>query len=169
MALEQLENESLGKYENKVYPHRIYQNALPHCDSFEENGYTKEELKLVRETHKILNDKNIGISATAVRIPVIGGHSESVNLELHKPFKIKNIEKILNKTFGIIVQDNPKTNTYPMPITAEGKDAVFVGRIREDFSSKNSLNLWIVADNLRKGAATNAIQIFEYLLEKNLI
>ena len=149
-----------------IYPHPIYQNALPHCDSFEKDGYTKEELKLERETCKILNTKEIAISATAVRIPVIGGHSESINIELKTPFEIKDIKEILNNTPGVIVQDDPKNNIYPMPITAKGKDDVFVGRIRRDFSCENSLNLWIVADNLRKGAATNTIQILEYLLNK---
>ncbi len=166
LAVKQLENELQGEKGEMVYPHRIYQNALPQCDSFENDGYTKEELKLVRETYKILNTESIGISATAVRIPVIGGHSESVNLELQNPFEINDIKKILNNTPGVIVQDDPTTNTYPMPITANGKDDVFVGRIRKDFSSKNSINLWIVADNLRKGAATNTIQILEYLIKK---
>ncbi len=166
MAVKQLENESESKNGEMAYPHKIYQNAIPHCDSFENDGYTKEELKLVKETHKILNTKDIGISATAVRIPVIGGHSESVNLELKNPFEINDIKEILDNTPGVIIQDDPKTNTYPMPITANGKDDVFVGRIRKDFSSKNSINLWIVADNLRKGAATNTIQILEYVLKK---
>ena len=163
-AINQLENESKGKNGEMIYPHQIYQNALPQCDSFEKNGYTKEELKLVKETKKILNTNEIGISATAVRVPIIGGHSESINLELENPFEIDDIKKILNNTPGVLVQDDPKTNSYPMPITVNGKNDVFVGRIRRDFSNNNSLNLWVVADNLRKGAATNTVQILEYLL-----
>ena len=163
-AINQLENESKGKSGEMIYPHQIYQNALPQCDSFEKDGYTKEELKLVKETKKILNTNEIGISATAVRVPIIGGHSESINLELENPFEIDDIKKILNNTPGVLVQDDPKTNSYPMPITVNGKNDVFVGRIRRDFSNNNSLNLWVVADNLRKGAATNTLQILEYLL-----
>ena len=163
-AINQLENESKGKSGEMIYPHQIYQNALPQCDSFEKDGYTKEELKLVKETRKILNTNKIGISATAVRVPIIGGHSESINLELENPFEIDDIKKILNNTPGVLVQDDPKTNSYPMPITVNGKNDVFVGRIRRDFSNNNSLNLWVVADNLRKGAATNTVQILEYLL-----
>ena len=163
-AINQLENESKGKSGEMIYPHQIYQNALPQCDSFEKDGYTKEELKLVKETRKILNTNEIGISATAVRVPIIGGHSESINLELENPFEIDDIKKILNDTPGVLVQDDPKTNSYPMPITVNGKNDVFVGRIRRDFSNNNSLNLWVVADNLRKGAATNTLQILEYLL-----
>tara|TARA_B100000427_G_C15454344_1_gene571039 strand:- start:91 stop:1068 length:978 start_codon:yes stop_codon:yes gene_type:complete len=163
-AINQLENESKGKSGEMIYPHPIYQNALPQCDSFEKDGYTKEELKLVKETKKILNTNEIGISATAVRVPIIGGHSESINLELENPFEIDDIKKILNNTPGVLVQDDPKTNSYPMPITVNGKNDVFVGRIRRDFSNNNSLNLWVVADNLRKGAATNTVQILEYLL-----
>jgi len=163
-AINQLENESKGKSGEMIYPHQIYQNALPQCDSFEKDGYTKEELKLVKETRKILNTNEMGISATAVRVPIIGGHSESINLELENPFEIDDIKKILNITPGVLVQDEPKTNSYPMPITVNGKNDVFVGRIRRDFSNNNSLNLWVVADNLRKGAATNTVQILEYLL-----
>ena len=163
-AINQLENESKGKSGEMIYPHQIYQNALPQCDSFEKDGYTKEELKLVKETRKILNTNEIGISATAVRVPIIGGHSESINLELENPFEIDDIKKILNNTPGVLVQEDPKTNSYPMPITVNGKNDVFVGRIRRDFSNNNSLNLWVVADNLRKGAATNTLQILEYLL-----
>ena len=163
-AINQLENESKGKSGEMIYPHQIYQNALPQCDSFEKDGYTKEELKLVKETRKILNTNEIGISATAVRVPIIGGHSESINLELENPFEIDDIKKILNNTPGVLVQDDPKTNSYPMPITVNGKNDVFVGRIRRDFSNNNSLNLWVVADNLRKGAATNTVQILEHLL-----
>tara|TARA_B100000401_G_scaffold359121_1_gene256657 strand:- start:76 stop:1053 length:978 start_codon:yes stop_codon:yes gene_type:complete len=163
-AINQLENESKGKSGEMIYPHQIYQNALPQCDSFEKDGYTKEELKLVKETRKILNTNEIGISATAVRVPIIGGHSESINLELENPFEIDDIKKILNNTPGVLVQDDPESNSYPMPITVNGKNDVFVGRIRRDFSNDNSLNLWIVADNLRKGAATNTVQILEHLL-----
>ena len=163
-AINQLENESKGKNGEMIYPHQIYQNALPQCDSFEKDGYTKEELKLVKETKKILNTNEIGISATAVRVPIIGGHSESINLELENPFEIDDIKKILNNTPGVLVQDDPESNSYPMPITVNGKNDVFVGRIRRDFSNNNSLNLWVVADNLRKGAATNTVQILEYLL-----
>ena len=163
-AINQLENESKGKSGEMIYPHQIYQNALPQCDSFEKDGYTKEELKLVKETRKILNTNEMGISATAVRVPIIGGHSESINLELENPFEIDDIKKILNNTPGVLVQDDPESNSYPMPITVNGKNDVFVGRIRRDFSNNNSLNLWVVADNLRKGAATNTVQILEYLL-----
>lgn len=168
-AVQQLDNETVGKKGPMAYPYPIYQNALPHCDSFEDNGYTKEEMKLVRETHKILNDNSIGITATAIRIPVVGGHSESVNVELVNDFKVGDIRQLLHNTPGITVQDNPDTNTYPMPIYAQGKDEVFVGRIRRDDSQPKTLNMWIVADNLRKGAATNAVQIAEYLVNHRLI
>lgn len=168
-AVEQLEGEIAGIQTPMKYPYQIFKNALPHCDSFDELGYTKEELKLTRETQKILNDKTIALTATAVRVPVQGGHSESVNIEFNNPFEESEIRKILHETPGVVLQDNPETNTYPMPLFAEGKDDVFVGRIRRDLSQPNSLNLWIVADNLRKGAATNAIQIAEYLVEKNLV
>ena len=151
-----------------AYPYPIHQNALPHCDVFEENGYTKEEMKLVRETQKILNDKTIAVTATAVRIPTAGGHSESVNIEFENDFNISEVREILNNTDGVTLQDNPDVNTYPMPIYAHGKDDVFVGRIRRDGSQANSINMWIVSDNLRKGAATNAVQIAEYLVAKNL-
>ena len=152
-----------------AYPYPIHKNALPHCDDFEENGYTKEEMKLAREPQKILNDRSFSISATAVRIPTVGGHSESVNVEFKKDFEINTARKILHETPGVTVQDNPDTNTYPMPIYANGKDDVFVGRIRRDETLENTLNMWIVSDNLRKGAATNAIQIAEYLMDKKLI
>lgn len=152
-----------------AYPHPIYENALPQCDIFMENDYTKEEMKLVNETHKIFNDSSIGITATAIRIPVVGGHSESVNLEFENSFEVNEIRSILEQTPGVEVQDNPKKNIYPMPIEAKGKDSVFVGRIRRDKSIKNGLNLWIVSDNLRKGAATNTIQIAEYLIENRLV
>jgi aspartate-semialdehyde dehydrogenase len=152
-----------------AYPHPIHKNALPHCDVFEENGYTKEEMKLVRETQKILGDKSIAVTATAVRIPTVGGHSEAVNVQFENDFDLTTVRNLLKNTSGVTLQDNPQTNTYPMPIYAEGKDDVFVGRIRRDESQTNTLNLWIVSDNLRKGAATNTIQIAEHLINNNLI
>tara|TARA_B100000795_G_scaffold80761_1_gene58049 strand:- start:801 stop:1787 length:987 start_codon:yes stop_codon:yes gene_type:complete len=163
-AVEQLNNEVQGKKGAMAYPYPIHKNAIPHCDVFLENGYTKEEMKLVHETHKILGDDTIGITATSIRIPVVGGHSEAINIEFENPFEISDIRKLLHNTPGVVVQDNPETNTYPMPIYAEGKDEVFVGRIRRDTSHANAVNLWIVADNLRKGAATNTVQIAEYLI-----
>ena len=168
-AVQQLENEYNGEKGDMAYPYPIHRNALPHCDVFQENGYTKEEMKLVRETHKILGDDTIRITATAIRIPVVGGHSESVNVELKKPTSVSDIRQLLHNSPGVVVQDNPDTNTYPMPIYAEGKDDVFVGRIRQDFSQDNAFNLWIVSDNLRKGAATNTVQIAEYLVDKGLL
>jgi aspartate-semialdehyde dehydrogenase len=168
-AVQQLENEYKGETGEMAYPYPIHRNALPHCDVFMDNGYTKEEMKLVNETHKILDDDSIGVSATAIRIPVVGGHSESINVQLKKDFDLAAIRKLLSESPGLIVQDNPKSNTYPMPIYAAGKNEVFVGRIRRDESQDKTLNLWVVADNLRKGAATNTIQIAEYLLQENLI
>ena len=168
-AVQQLENEYIEVKGEMAYPYPIHQNALPHCDIFMDNGYTKEEMKLVNETHKILGDKSIGITATAIRIPVVGGHSESINIQLKSEFQLDHIRKLLHESPGIVLQDNPETNTYPMPIYAQGKDEVFVGRIRKDFSQKNSLNLWVVSDNLRKGAATNTIQIAEYLINSDFI
>jgi aspartate-semialdehyde dehydrogenase len=168
-AIKQLENELAGIDGEMAYPYPIHKNAIPHCDVFEDNGYTKEEMKLVRETQKILNDKTIAVTATAVRIPTSGGHSESVNIEFENDFNISELRQLLNNTEGITIQDNTNTNTYPMPIYAHGKDDVFVGRIRRDGSQPNSLNLWIVSDNLRKGAATNAVQIAEYIKENNII
>ena len=168
-AVNQLENEISGVQSEMAYPYPIHKNALPHCDDFEANGYTKEEMKLAREPQKILNDRSFSISATAVRIPTVGGHSESVNVEFKKDFEINTVRKILHETPGVTVQDNPDTNTYPMPIYANGKDDVFVGRIRRDETLEKTLNMWIVSDNLRKGAATNAIQIAEYLIDENLI
>jgi len=168
-AVQQLENEYTGAKGEMAYPYPIHRNAIPACDVFEENGYTKEELKLVNETQKILDDRTIAVTATAVRIPVVGGHSESVNLEFHKDYDLSELRKLLSETDGVTVQDNPDTNTYPMPIYAEGKDDVFVGRIRRDHSQENSLNMWIVSDNLRKGAATNAVQIGEYLVANGLV
>ncbi len=168
-AVQQLENEYAGEKGEMAYPYPIHRNAIPHCDVFQENGYTKEEMKLVNETQKILDDRTIAVTATAIRIPVVGGHSESVNLEFANEFKENDIRTLLNQTPGVTVQDNPDTNTYPMPIYAEGKNDVFVGRIRRDHSRENALNMWIVSDNLRKGAATNAIQIAEYLMENKLV
>lgn len=168
-AVEQLNNEMEGTSGTMAYPHPIHKNALPHCDVFLENDYTKEEMKLVHETHKILGDSSIGITATAIRIPVVGGHSESVNLEFEKPYTLDEICRLLEQTPGVFVLDNPEKNAYPMPIHAEGKDEVFVGRIRRDESVENAVNLWIVADNLRKGAATNTIQIAEYLIQHQLV
>lgn len=168
-AVQQLENESQGIKGEMAYPYPIHRNALPHCDVFEENGYTKEEMKLVRETQKILNDNTIAITATAVRIPVSGGHSESINVEFENEFDVADIRRILHETEGVTLQDNTDTNTYPMPIYAQGKDDVFVGRIRRDESQPNTLNMWVVSDNLRKGAATNTIQIAEYLNANNLL
>lgn len=168
-AVDQLDGEVRGETPTKVYPYEIFKNALPHCDVFEENGYTKEEMKLTRETQKILDDKSIAVTATAVRVPVQGGHSEAVNIEFEKDFDESEVRKILNESPGITLQDNTDSNIYPMPKYAEGKNDVFVGRIRRDFSQPNSLNLWIVSDNLRKGAATNTVQIAEKLLEKKII
>ena len=168
-AVRQLENEYKGEKGEMAYHYPIHKNAIPHCDIFEDNGYTKEEMKLVRETQKILNDKSIAVTATAVRIPVVGGHSENVNIEFENDFDVAEIRNILNESPGVTVQDNIDTNTYPMPIYAEGKDDVFVGRIRRDLSQPKTLNMWIVSDNLRKGAATNTIQIAEYLVENNLV
>jgi aspartate-semialdehyde dehydrogenase len=164
-AVRQMENEIHGKSEEMAYPYQIFKNALPHCDVFLENGYTKEETKLANEPQKILGDDSFAITATAVRIPTAGGHSESVNVQFEEDFKLNDVRSILNEMPGVTVQDNPETNTYPMPILAHNKDDVFVGRIRRDESQANTLNMWIVADNLRKGAATNAIQIAEYMIE----
>jgi aspartate-semialdehyde dehydrogenase len=152
-----------------AYKYSIDLNVIPQIDLFLENGYTKEEMKMVNETKKIMGDSSIELTATAVRIPVMGGHSESVNIEFEKEFELNEVFQILNNTKGIVVQDDPKNQLYPMPITSHNKDEVFVGRIRRDESQKNTLNLWIVADNLRKGAATNAIQIAEYLFENKFI
>ena len=169
-AVDQLFDERAGKTDYaKVYPHKIDLNVLPHIDVFQDNGYTKEEMKMILETNKIMMDDSIKVTATTVRIPTIGGHSEAVNIEFENDFDLAEVRAILEKEEGIIVQDDPKNLVYPMPITAHGKDEVFVGRIRRDESQKNSLNLWIVADNLRKGAATNAVQIAEYLAANNLI
>ena len=168
-AVQQLDNEEAGIKGEMVYPHPIGRNALPHCDIFLDNGYTKEEMKLVKEPKKILRDTSFSITATAVRIPTAGGHSEAVNVQFLNDFEIEEVRELLSATPGVIVQDDVKNNIYPMPITAHQKDEVFVGRIRRDESQENSLNLWIVSDNLRKGAATNAVQIAEYLVEKKII
>ena len=167
-AVDQLNNEEQGIAGEMTYPHPIYRNALPHIDSFESNGYTKEEMKIINETHKIL-DPNILVTATAVRIPIEGGHCESVNVSFSKDFLIEDILKILEDTAGVIVEDDIDNNIYPMPIKTKGKDEIFVGRVRRDFSNPQTLNLWIVADNLRKGAATNTVQIAEYLVNQKFI
>ena len=168
IALNQLNNEYNNIDGEMAYKYQIHQNAIPHCDDFEDNGYTKEEMKLINETHKIL-DPNISVTATAVRVPVMGGHSESINLTLEKSFDLNEVKELLAHSKGIVLEDDPENFKYPMPINARGKDEVFVGRIREDFSCENSLNLWVVSDNLRKGAATNAIQILETIISKRFI
>ncbi len=167
-AVKQLTDEMAGIDADMAYPYPIHKNCLPHCDDFTENGYTKEEMKLTNETKKIL-DPSINVTATAVRVPVVGGHSESVNIEFNKNPSISDIRQILHHTDGITLKDNPDTNTYPMPIYAEGKNDVFVGRIRLDQSQPNTINLWIVSDNIRKGAATNAVQIAEHLVKNKLV
>ena len=163
------EKEGVANDEENAYPHPIFENCIPHCDVFKPNGYTREEMKLVNETRKILGDNKIRITATAVRVPVDGGHSESVNIEFSSAFKVDEVVEILKESDGITVLDDIENNVYPMPLMAKDKDDVFVGRIRRDDSVPNGLNIWIVADNLRKGAATNAIQIAEYLLRKELL
>lgn len=168
-AVEQLENEYKGVQGEMAYKYPIHRNAIPQCDSFEENGYTKEEMKLVRETKKILSDNTIAVTATAVRVPIVGGHSEALNVEFTNDFDVNEVRTILQETDGIIVQDNLQEFEYPMPMYAEGKNEVFVGRIRRDESQANTINMWVVADNLRKGAATNTIQIAEYLRTHNLV
>ncbi|PHR97784.1 MAG: aspartate-semialdehyde dehydrogenase [Leeuwenhoekiella sp.] len=168
-AVQQLENEYKGEKGEMAYHYPIHRNAIPACDVFTENGYTKEEMKLVNETQKILGDKTIAVTATAVRIPVVGGHSEAINVQFENDFDLAEVRELLQAQEGVTVQDNPDTNTYPMPIYAEGKNDVFVGRIRRDYSQPNTLNMWVVADNLRKGAATNAVQIAEYLAAKELV
>ncbi len=168
-AVDQLEGERQGKDVQKVYPHKIDMNVLPHIDEFQENGYTKEEMKMVNETKKILGDDSIEVTATCVRVPAVGGHSEAVNIEFEKEYTLEQIHSILSKAPGITVMDRPENNEYPMPLNAHNKDDVFVGRIRRDETQPKTLNMWIVSDNLRKGAATNTIQIAEYMLERNLI
>ena len=168
-AVNQLENERKGIEGEMAYPHPIDLNCIPHGGDFDETGYTSEETKLVNETRKILGDQSINVTATVVRIPVYGGHSEAVNVEFENDFDITEVKKLLSEFSGITIQDDPKNNVYPMPKYAQGKDDVFVGRIRRDLSQPKSLDMWIVSDNLRKGAATNAIQIAEYLVENNLV
>ena len=171
-AVKQYQLERKGyepKAEEMAYHYPIFENCLPHCDVFLDNAYTKEEMKLVNETRKILGDNNIGVTATAVRVPVHGGHSEAVNVEFERPYELADVRKHLEAMPGLVVLDDVANNKYPMPLFSKDKDEVFVGRIRRDESIENGLNLWIVADNLRKGAATNAIQIAEYLLEHKLI
>lgn len=171
-AVKQYQLERKGfepKPEEMAYHYPIFENCLPHCDVFLENAYTREEMKLVNETRKILGDYTIGVTATAVRVPVHGGHSEAVNVEFEKPYDLQDARRLLEAMPGVVVVDDPASNKYPMPLFAKDRDEVFVGRIRRDESIENGLNLWIVADNLRKGAATNAIQIAEYLLENKLV
>ena len=168
-AVQQLDNEEAGIDGEMAYPHKIGRNALPHCDVFLENGYTKEEMKLVKEPKKILRDDSFSVTATAVRIPTAGGHSEAVNVQFENDFDLAEVRQLLSETDGVVLQDDVANNVYPMPINAHDKDEVFVGRIRRDESQENTLNLWIVSDNLRKGAATNTIQIAEYLVANNLI
>ncbi|MBN2174293.1 MAG: aspartate-semialdehyde dehydrogenase [Bacteroidales bacterium] len=165
-ALRQLEAERNGSDQDRFYPHPIDKNCIPQCDVFADLGYTREEWKLINETRKILNDSSIKITSTCVRVPVDGGHSESVNIQFDRDFRIDDVLNLLSNTPGLKVIDNPVLSEYPMPINARGKDEVFVGRIRRDYSQEKSLNMWIVADNLRKGAATNAIQIAEYMAGK---
>ena len=168
-AVDQLNAEVKGEKPEMVYPYQIFKNALPQCDVFDADDYTKEELKLMKEPKKIMRDDSLKITATAVRIPVQGGHSESVNVEFENDFDLNEIKTLLSNTSGIVLQDDPANKVYPMCFYSEGKDEVFVGRIRRDASQPNTLNMWIVADNLRKGAATNAVQIAEYLIEKHLV
>lgn len=168
-AVTQLDNERRGLGGDMAYPYPIDLNCIPQCDVFLDNGYTKEEMKLVNETHKILGDEEIRITATAVRVPVKGGHSESVNIEFHREFDLDRVKAILSDTPGVILYDDPAERKYPMPIIARDRDEVFVGRLRRDFSQEKTLNLWVVADNIRKGAATNAVQIAEYLISSGLL
>ena len=168
-AQRQLEAETIGNFTEQFYPHQIHRNILPQVDVFLDNGYTKEEIKMVNETKKIMGDDSIRVTATTVRVPVKGGHSESVNIEFEKDFDLADVKKMLSETKGVVLEDDPSQLKYPMPLHAEGKDDVFVGRIRRDESQPNTLNCWIVSDNLRKGAATNAVQIAEYLMEHKLI
>jgi aspartate-semialdehyde dehydrogenase len=168
-AVTQLENESKGLEGERAYHHPIHRNCLPHCDVFLDNGYTKEEMKLVNETKKILGDPSVQVTATAVRVPVVGGHSEALNVEFENEYALADVRKLLEEFPGIIVQDNPAENLYPMPLTSHNRDEVFVGRLRRDFTREKCLNMWVVADNIRKGAATNAIQIAEYMLKAGLV
>ena len=168
-AVDQLEGERVGEDVDMVYPYKIDRNCIPHCDIFLDNDYTKEEMKMTQETVKIIGDEGIKLAATAVRVPVQGGHSESVNVEFERPFDVADVKKLLSETDGVTLQDQPEFNTYPMPLMAEGKDDVFVGRLRRDFTTDNALNMWVVSDNLRKGAATNTVQIAEVLLKKGFV
>jgi aspartate-semialdehyde dehydrogenase len=168
-GINQLMNERVGKDGENVYPHKIDLNLFPHGGDFLENAYTTEEMKLVNETRKILSDNKLAITSTVVRVPVKGGHSESVNIEFRRGFMLDEITKLLGVVPGLIILDVPTHNLYPTPLMVEGRDEVFVGRIRLDESQPNSLNLWIVADNLRKGAATNAVQIAKYLIQKEFV
>ena len=169
-ALDQYEAELQGRTPDRMaYPHAIFQNCIPQCDVFLDNGYTKEEMKMVNETKKILGDDSLRISATTARVPVLVGHSESLNVQFAEDFELDEVRHLLGRTPGVIVADDPTTNTYPMPLDAVGKNEVFVGRLRRDFSQANTLNMWVVADNLRKGAATNALQIVSYLVEKGCV
>ncbi len=169
-AVDQLMDERKGiENGNKAYAYKIDLNLLPHIDVFLDNGYTKEEMKMVKETNKILGDDSIRVTATTVRVPVIGGHSESVNIEFENEFELNEVREILSKTEGVIVKDDVKNLQYPMPLDAHGRDEVFVGRIRRDETQPKTLNMWIVADNLRKGAATNAVQIAQYLVDHKLV
>lgn len=168
-AVDQMMNERAGKDGNMVYPYKIDMNVLPHIDVFLDNDYTKEEMKMVNETKKILGDNSVQVTATCVRIPTMGGHSESVNIEFAEEFDVADVRALLAKTPGVMVEDDPKNNIYPMPINSHGKDEVFVGRIRRDETQPRTLNMWIVADNLRKGAATNAVQIAEFMVENSLV
>lgn len=168
-AVDQLLDERAGREGTKAYPHRIDLNLIPQIDSFTENGYTKEEMKMVNETKKIMGDDSIRVTATTVRVPVMGGHSESVNIEFERDFDLADVKRLLNEMPGVLVVDDPATSQYPMPLTAHDRDEVFVGRLRRDETQPNTLNAWIVSDNLRKGAATNAVQIAEWLLAQGII
>lgn len=168
-AVDQMMAEREGRTPEMVYPHKIDMNVLPHIDVFQPNGYTKEEMKMINETKKIFSDNTIQVTSTTVRVPTMGGHSEAVNVEFKEDFDLSEVRSLLESAPGVIVQDDPTNFIYPMPITSHKKDEVFVGRLRRDESQANTLNMWIVADNLRKGAATNAVQIAEYLLEKGLV
>lgn len=168
-AVDQMMNERKGVSGEMAYPHKIDMNVLPHIDVFLDNGYTKEEMKMVNETRKIMEDDSIQVTATTVRVPVVGGHSEAVNVEFEKDFDLADVRQILEETPGILVMDDPKQNVYPMPLVSHNRDEVFVGRLRRDESQPNTLNMWVVSDNLRKGAATNAVQIAEYLVNKQLL
>ncbi|WP_258103100.1 aspartate-semialdehyde dehydrogenase [Marinoscillum sp. MHG1-6] len=168
-AVDQMMNERAGTDGDMVYPYKIDMNVLPHIDVFQPNGYTKEEMKMINETKKIMGDDSIEVTSTCVRIPTMGGHSESVNIEFHKDFDLKELTNLMAEVPGVVIEDDPANNVYPMPLNSHGKDEVFIGRIRRDESQANTVNMWIVADNLRKGAATNAVQIAQYLMEHHLV